>query len=240
MPKPRITPKVILSDDPLRPTDVLPHKVTLALDGDPETEQPYNPIPPREPPDKEAPEEPGEQPPEEPDIDDEPEPDENEPSPSQPGEPPANPAGASAVTLPVLGREYSASVDSAPTPPPTVTYRSRISIAEAWRYPGQLASAPDFIDRVWTAWAEATIDGKPAGPALRIPVTRSISGPIPSDGTKLCRIGDYVVRQMVTLVDGLEAEETLDVWPKDDFERLFMPVKKRPPDPKWTNHADAA
>ena len=224
MPRPRIQPKVILSDDPLRPTDVLPHKVTIALDGDPEKEEPYEPIPPREPPHRHDPDKPGippDEPEEEPDIDGDDGEEENTPSPSQPGETPA-PAGAAAFTL---GSEYSAPVSAAPSPPPTVTYRSRISVVEAWRYPGQLAQAPQFIDRSWTAWAEATIDGKPAGPALRIPVTRSISGPPPIDGTKLCRIGDYVVRQNVTLVDGLEPEEHLDVWPKDDFERLFMPVK---------------
>ena len=96
---------------------------------------------------------------------------------------------------------------------------------EAWRYPGQLATAPGFIDRSWTAWADATIDGKPAGPALKIPITGSFSGPTPPDGAKLCRIGDYVVRQMVSIIDNLE-EEALDVWPKEEFERLFIPVTK--------------
>ena len=67
---------------------------------------------------------------------------------------------------------------------------------------------------------------------MKIPVSRTISGPTPADGFKFCRIGDYVVRQNVTLVDGLEPEESLDVWPKDDFERLFLPCRE--------THADAA
>lgn len=97
-------------------------------------------------------------------------------------------------------------------------------MVEAWRYPGQLADAPDFIDRSWTAWADGDLYGGPSGPALRIPITSSLSSPVPPDGFKMCRVGDYVVKQMVTLVDGLEPEESLDVWPKDVFERLFMPV----------------
>ena len=226
-------PKVFLTDEPVRPQDVLPHKITIAIDGDPEHEHPYNPIPPRpgEPP---IPDE------QEPEIDDEPDEEETEipPDPERPEDKPA-PAGAN-VAAPQLGNEYSAPVISAPPPPPTVTYRSRIAVVEAWRYPGQLAQAPDFIDRAWTAWAEADLYGRSAGPALRVPVTRSLSGPVPADGAKLCRIGDYVVRQMVTLVDGLEPEEALDVWPKEDFERLFMPVKHRKVDPKWIENADAA
>jgi len=240
-------PKVFLSDEPVRPQDVLPHKVTLAFDGDPETEQPYNPIPRRPgegepPPDQPPDDDPRKQLPEEPEIDDEPDEEENAPSPPDPERPEDKPAPAGAdVAPPMLGNEYSAPVSTdLPLHPPTVTYRSRISVVEAWRYPGQLAQAPPFIDRAWTAWAEADLYGRSAGPALRVPVTRSLSGPVPPDGTKLCRIGDYVVRQMVTLVDGLEPEEALDVWPKDDFERLFMPVKLRKPDPKWTENADAA
>ena len=212
MPRQARVPQVVLSDDPMIPEDVLPLKA-----GDPET-------PPREPP-KKPPEEPGEQPPEEPDIDDDDGEEEDEPSPvPTPGVPPAA-AGVAADQPPLLGSGYSAPVDTAPSQPPTVTYRSRISVVEAWRYPGQLANAPSFIDRAWTAWADGDLYGRPSGPALRIPVTRSISGPPPIDGFKLCRMGDYVVRQNVTLVDGLDPEEQLDVWPKDDFERLFMPVK---------------
>jgi hypothetical protein len=247
MPKTARTPKVFLSDDPVIPEQVLPRRNAQMADGDPETEQPYNPIPKRpgegEP--VEPPEDPSVEPPEEepvidPDIDGDDGEEENTPPPDQPGEPPAAKAAGAAVTPPRLGSSYSAPVDQAPLHPPTVTYRSRIAVVEAWRYPGQLAEAPTFIDRAWTAWAEADLYGATAGPALRVPVTRSLSGPVPLDGFKLCRIGDYVVRQMVTLVDGFEPEEALDVWPKDDFERLFMPVKIRKPDPQWTENADAA
>lgn len=206
-------PTVFLSDEAVIPEDVLPAKA-----GDPETENPYNPLGPP----KDVPPEP-ENPP--PPLEPEPEPEENPPAAGPP---------------PKVGSEYSAPVGDPSSPTPLVTYRSRISVLQAWRYPGQLSQAPDFIDRSWTAWQDADLQGRPAGPALKVPVTRTISGPTPPDGFKFCRIGDYVVRQNVSLVDGLEPEEHLDVWPKDDFERLFMPVKQRTPLTQWTDHADAA
>jgi hypothetical protein len=235
-------PKVFLSDEAVLPDDVLPSRLaTPEVAGDPDEEQPYNPIPkrPGEGPDPSRRDEPN---PDEPDEDD-PNPDdvdgdeedaENTPVPDapateQPANPPQSPAGSTAPTPPRLGSGYSAPV-SASSASPTVTYRSRISVVEAWRYPGQLANAPDFIDRGWTAWADTDLYGSPAGPALKVPVTRSLSGPTPPDNYKMARVGDYVVRQMVTLVDGLDAEESLDVWPKEAFERLFMPIsssKKR-------------
>jgi hypothetical protein len=224
---PRSRPKVFLSDEPILPDDVLPPLHPTAS-GDPETEQPYDPIPKRPLPDPDEDEpEPDEEVVEDEDVDDDDENGENAPTPSPSGEPPAaHTVGATAgIDPPLAGREYSAPVGAdLSNPPPIITYRSRISVVEAWRYPGQLAKAPDFIDRSWTAWADSDLYGRPAGPALRVPVARSISGPVPPDGTKLCRIGDYVVRQNVTLVEGLDPELTLDVWPKDDFERLFMPV----------------
>lgn len=245
-------PKVFLTDEPVLPENVLP-----PTDGDPDEEQPYNPIP-RRPGEGTPPERPN---PDTPDprreTDDEPNPDEFEeddpnpddvdgddedaentpvpdiPSTEQPAPQNPSPAGSTALTPPRLGSEYSAPVDASKSP--TVTYRSRISVVEAWRYPGQLAGAPLFIDRSWTAWADSDINGSPAGPALRVPVTRSLSGPTPPDGTKLCRVGDYVVRQMVTLYDGVDAEESLDVWAKEAFERLFMPIKSKRKSPSVPN-----
>jgi hypothetical protein len=245
---PRARPKVFLSDQPVNPDDVLPSRLAIPeTDGDPDEEQPYNPIPKRP---GEGPGDPSRRPddpnrpvtepnpdefeddePNPDDVDGEPEDDENTQAPSHtPGEPasPPSSAGETALASPRLGSEYMAPVSPPASPmPPTVTYRSRISVVEAWRYPGQLAQAPDFIDRGWTAWADSDFNGSPSGPALRVPVSQSLSGPTPPDGTKLCRVGDYVVRQMVTLVDGLEPEESLDVWQKEAFERLFIPKKRK-------------
>jgi len=209
--------KTLKSDEPVQLDDIL----RASDDGGPEEEKPYDPMPERQ----QTPKPPEEEPiPEEEPLDDDGEEEENEPSeaPPTPAEDPAQPA---ARLTPLAGMEYSAPV-VAPNPP-AVTYRSRISIVEAWRYPGQLAEAPDYVDRSWTAWADGDLYGHPAGPALKIPVTSSLSGPLPPDGCKLARIGDYVVRQMVAIVGDLE-EETIDVWPKQEFERLFVPVTPKP------------
>jgi len=108
--------------------------------------------------------------------------------------------------------------------PDLVTYRSRIAVVEAWRYPGSLTQAPPFIDRSWAAYVhDDELLGLPAGPALRVPVPHSTISPA-HEGVKICRKGDYVVRQNVTIADGVDPEEVVDVWPKADFEKLFIPV----------------
>jgi hypothetical protein len=121
-------------------------------------------------------------------------------------------------------------------------YLPRIQVMEAWRYQGRLAGAPDFVDRNWASYGDYDeIRNLPPGPALRIPVPRSITRINPS-GIKLARIGDYVVRQAVTLAEGTEPEVIIDVWDGPDFERMFIPhavtthgaTKRRKPD------ADAA
>jgi hypothetical protein len=106
--------------------------------------------------------------------------------------------------------------------PRSLSYQSRIRIVEAWRYPGSLRDAPPFIDPNWAAWGDPDDDrGLTAGPALRIPA-RSPTG------EKLARIGDYVVRQEVALTSELSGEIEVDVWPADQFERLFMPTTEKP------------
>ena len=166
------------------------------------------PIPPAEPPD-ETPEQPPEQPPTEPDSPDDPAP------PDDPDIPPG-------------GRDVPA---EAPDPGPAASsstptaglkvYESRIHIVEAWQYPGSLADAPVFVERDWAAYADRDVLRRlEPGPALRVPVAGQ---------DKLCRIGDYVVRQKTTLLDGLEPEEGVDVWEKDEFERLFIPRRRQRP-----------
>lgn len=113
----------------------------------------------------------------------------------------------------------------AQTVPPagTIRYISRIRIVDAWQYRGALADAPAFVDRNWAAWGE--YDEKralPAGPALRVPTPGAVA-------EKLARAGDYIVRQSVTLVDGLPPEEHIDVWPREDFERFFLPQRQKAP-----------
>jgi hypothetical protein len=37
----------------------------------------------------------------------------------------------------------------------------------------------------------------------------------------ICRVG--IVRQRITLAEGIEPEEKLEVWKQADFERVFIP-----------------
>jgi hypothetical protein len=101
-----------------------------------------------------------------------------------------------------------------------VRYESRIRISEAWQYNGVLAEAPAWVDRSWAAWDDG--DGTRRilpGPALRVP------SPTVPTGSKLCRRGDYVVRQEVTIALGLEPDIQVEVWPREEFERFFLPRK---------------
>jgi len=98
-------------------------------------------------------------------------------------------------------------------------YQSRIHIVDAWKYPGSLVKRPDFVDPGWASWAEYDDKTKrPAGPALRVPT----SGP---QTEKMCRKGDYVVRQLVTIDHSQPADAQVDVWTEAEFERLFIPAK---------------
>ena len=111
-------------------------------------------------------------------------------------------------------------------------YESRIRIAEAWQYTGELASAPAWIDRSWAAWDDG--DGsRPQGPALRVPTASS------QTGDKLCRRGDYIVRQEVTLALGVDPDLQIEVWAKDEFERFFLPQRLAPPQQLMTGNTPA-
>lgn len=208
-------PTTFISDDPQRPEDVLPPKRRPHED-EPDPNDPSNPDEPFVPdPDGDEPEDP-----------EDPQPAARLPDSTVAADNSATAATASAPTNPK---------SSTPTPTPQLetpsastakltTYRSRIAVVEAWRYPGSLKEAPEFVDRSWAAYVnEDEILNKPAGPALRVPVPRSAISPSPSDGVKICRVGDYMVLQKVTLAEEIEPEQTLDVWPKEEFEKLFIP-----------------
>jgi len=99
-------------------------------------------------------------------------------------------------------------------------YESRITIVDAWQYPGTLSQAPDWIDRNWAAWADYDqLRGLEPGPALRVPTH--------GEGYReaLCRIGDFVARQEVKLLADIPGEIKLEVWEKEQFERLFIPAE---------------
>ena len=88
-----------------------------------------------------------------------------------------------------------------------VTYESRIAIDEAWQYrrpcqsPGVRRSQ---LDRL-----------RQPAPILRVPNPANELEPV------ICRVG--IVRQRITLAEGIEPEEKLEVWKQADFERVFIP-----------------
>ncbi len=105
-------------------------------------------------------------------------------------------------------------VDQAKT---TTTYESRIQIRDAFQYPGNLKGAPAWVDRNWIGWSqdEDTLRGIEPGPCLRVP--------LPSGDIGICRIGDFVCRQSVTLVPGSPPDERIEVWPQESFVKMFVP-----------------
>jgi hypothetical protein len=124
----------------------------------------------------------------------------------------------------------SATVVSAPPPPGTaanhthpmtvgnVRYEARIQILDAFQYPGGLRDAPGWIDRSWIGYAsdEDQLRDIPAGPCLRVPV--------PSGDIAICRIGDFVAKQEIRMAPDLPGDIKIEVWPKEQFFKLFMPV----------------
>jgi len=100
-------------------------------------------------------------------------------------------------------------------PSTPVRYESRIEVLEAFRYPGSLLNAPDWVDRNWVAWADTDeVTKQPAGPALRVPMENG--------GQVLCRVGDYIVKQNVRGDTGSRVKT--EVWAGAEFERIFVPA----------------
>ena len=99
-----------------------------------------------------------------------------------------------------------------------VRYESRIRVLEAYQYPGNLKTAPAWVDRNWTGYASDydPLRGLEPGPALRVPTRHG-------DTVVLCRPGDYVVRQEVVLMHGVEPDVVTEVWAKESFEKNFIP-----------------
>jgi len=178
-----------------------------------------------------GPRDPAEQPPDE-------QPDEDDDEPGLPADPPhtANPSGDPAAqrlteyqkNFMVLDQDPSAdtivfegemTITPPPKPNPDATrYVSRIEILEAWQYPGGLANAPDWIDRNWTAYSTDVdpLRNIAPGPCLKIPLATDPSS------RALCRVGDYVALQQVQIDSGF-ADTRIEVWARENFQKLFMP-----------------
>lgn len=100
--------------------------------------------------------------------------------------------------------------------PQAIRYEARIQILDAYQYPGGLTGAPDWVDRNWVGYADPDeLRQIPAGPCLRVP--------LPVGLIAICRIGDYVCRQSVLLAPGLPADVRLEVWQREQFEKMFVP-----------------
>jgi len=202
--------------------------------GDPENLPDQTP-PPAVPPSDPAPSEPQTDPQSEtdPNGDDE-EAEDDEPSEAEDPRQDEEASSQPAAGLPQGGDAVSIAAGAAGmTPAPSkavgVHYRSRISVVDAWRYDGALAQAPSWVDRNWIGYStDDELRGIPAGPCLRVPGPCGLD-----DGIRICRVGDYVVRQQVTLLEGLESPVLVEVWPKHEFEKLFLPVDTpQPPNPQ--------
>jgi len=157
---------------------------------------------------------------------DEPEPDDEEdedipPNPDRSAEDPTiitpSPGAAPPAAL-----GPSSSVRDVDRPSAGVRYESRIQILDAFQYPGSLKNAPDWVDRNWTAYAA---DYDPLreidpGPCLRVPLSSGLIA--------ICRVGDFVCRQSVTLAPGLPSDVRIEVWDRTQFEKLFVPTPQLP------------
>jgi len=132
-------------------------------------------------------------------------------------------AGIAGTEGPLAPKHMMAPGQIPPRPLNVKRYVNRIQIVEAWQYRGTLRDAPDFIDRSWAAWDDTNAEGITPGPALRVPNGR--------DEPRLCRGGDYVVRQQITLIEGFTPDEVVEVWRREEFERLFMPSNREAPGP---------
>lgn len=92
-----------------------------------------------------------------------------------------------------------------------VQYEPRVSIVTAYRFNGQVAKAPDYIDRNWISYND--------GPTLTV-----MDGDVEIG---LCKVGDWICRQDVTIDDASEPEGKrvvkgkLAVISSDEFDRLY-------------------
>jgi hypothetical protein len=111
-------------------------------------------------------------------------------------------------------------------PPGTrIRYEGRVRIIEAWCFNGRIQEAPPFVDRNWLAYGSHDDErGIPEGPMIQMPNWVHRDGRSTQLPDKICRIGDYVVKQEVLLDAGRESHVKVEVWQRDEFEKVFIPV----------------
>ncbi len=103
--------------------------------------------------------------------------------------------------------------------PRSARYEARITILDAFHYPGSLRDAPEWVDRNWVGYGDDdALRGIVAGPCLRVPKHNI------HEDVVLARVGDYVTRQEVRLAPGIPGDIRVEVWAKEQFEKMFLPV----------------
>lgn len=178
-------------------------------------EPPTEPVPDPEPPDEDPPE-PDEDP-------DEPDEDENGEPPSTPedGEPEKHRSGSLRSTESAIAHLPVHEGEIVHDP---VRYTSRITILDAWQYPGAVRDAPGWVDRNWVGWGDYDpLRGIEPGPCLRVPLPWDPTGA----QVALVRVGDYVARQEVAIADGV-VDIRIEAWNRDHFEKMFIPAVSKP------------
>lgn len=106
--------------------------------------------------------------------------------------------------------------------PADIKFVSRIRITEAYQYnPMTLKDAPIWVDRNWVGYhgQHDSVRNLEPGPCLRVP------DPTNDETVIVARVGDYVVMQDVKIDEGSSIVE-IEVWQKDQFERLFISVAR--------------
>lgn len=110
-----------------------------------------------------------------------------------------------------------------------VRYEGRVRIIEAWRFTGVITEAPAYVDRNWLAYGGYDEErGINPGPMIQMPQTDEHghrSGP-----DRYCRIGDYIVQQEIRLDAGQKSHIKVEVWPRDEFEKVFIIVPSDEPE----------
>jgi hypothetical protein len=103
--------------------------------------------------------------------------------------------------------------------PKNARYEARITILDAFHYPGNLKGAPEWVDRNWVGYGDDDpLRGITAGPCLRVPKHNV------HEDVVLARIGDYVTRQEVRLAPNVPGDIRVEVWAREQFEKMFLPV----------------
>lgn len=146
--------------------------------------------------------------------------DPQDPAPALPGQPAMQAVVEDLGDVMPENTPWAEPLNPAPAPGPILTrYESRIQIIDAYQYHGSVADAPAWVDRNWIGYCDDDpVREIAAGPCLRVPLTGAES----SGDVVLCRDGDYIAQQSVTLAPNSSPIIRIEVWNRDMFHKLFL------------------